>query len=241
MIDIQKVTYLYLGKPALVEADLQIEAGDSVAVIGPNGSGKSTLLKLLGGLLHPSEGRYLLDGKEIVEAALKDPAYSRQFHQRIGFVFQNPDTQLFCSSVEEEVAFGPEQMGLSVPEVKRRVDDCLALLQIADLRGEHPWNLSGGEKKRVAIAAVLAMNPEVLLLDEPMNGIDPKGKAFLRDLLLRLNAAGKTVVAATHDFAYIDGLFRRAAVFSENHRLVRDGSCGEILADRPFLARHNII
>jgi len=110
-----------------------------------------------------------------------------------------------------------------------------------DLRGEHPWNLSGGEKKRVAIAAVLAMNPEVLLLDEPMNGIDPKGKAFLRELFIRLNVGGKTILAATHDFAYVDGVFRRAVVFSEEHRLVRDDDCGRVMADRPFLAGHNII
>ncbi|WP_058303585.1 energy-coupling factor ABC transporter ATP-binding protein [Gorillibacterium timonense] len=241
MLDLQDVSYQYRGKFALDGITLRIEQGGAVAFIGPNGSGKSTLFKLMNGLLFPSRGRYRFDSEEITEDKLKDVAFSRRFHQRIGFVFQNPDTQLFCSSVQEEIAFGPHQMGLAESDVNRRVEDCLELLQIKKLRGEHPWNLSGGEKKRVAIAAVLAMNPDVLVLDEPMNGIDPKGKAFLRELLLRLHASGKTIVAATHDFAYVEGIFRRAVVLTEDHRLVRDDEAERVMSDSVFLKQHNIM
>lgn len=152
----------------------------------------------------------------------------------MGFVFQNSDAQLFCSTVFDEVAFGIMQMGLEGEEVDKRVRDCLKLLNIEKLKEEHPYNLSGGEKKRVAIASVLAMNPEVITLDEPMNAIDPKGKRFLKELLIDLNKSGKTIICATHDFEYIEGVFNRAVVFSENHKIIRDDRYENIISDREF-------
>ncbi|MBC8080443.1 MAG: ABC transporter ATP-binding protein [Gorillibacterium sp.] len=241
MIQLKDVSFLYKEKTALERVNLHVHTGEAVAILGPNGSGKSTLLKLLNGLVFPSEGSYRFDQMEISQALLKDPTISKRFHQRVGFVFQNSDTQLFCSTVFEEVAFGPMQMGLPEAEVHRRVRDCLALLHIEKISDEHPYNLSGGEKKRTAIAAVLAMNPEVIVLDEPMNGIDPKGKAFLRELLIRLNRSGKTILCATHDFQYLDGVFSRAIVFSEGHRIIRDDSYTHVMADTTFLAMHNMI
>ena len=241
MIVLNDVSFLYKEKTALEHVNLHVRSGESVAILGPNGSGKSTLLKLLNGLVFPSEGSYRFDQAEITHALLKDSVVSKTFHQRIGFVFQNSDTQLFCSTVFEEIAFGPTQMGLPEAEVQRRVNDCLALLNIEKISGEHPYNLSGGEKKRTAIAAVLAMNPEVIVLDEPMNGIDPKGKAFLRELLIRLNGSGKTILCATHDFQYLDGVFSRAIVFSEGHRIIRDDDYVQVMADTSFLAMHNMI
>jgi len=115
------------------------------------------------------------------------------------------------------------------------------LLNIEKLKEEHPYNLSGGEKKRVAIASVLAMNPDVITLDEPMNGIDPKGKSFLKDLLAVLNKSGKTIICATHDFEYIDGIFKRAIVFSEEHKIIRDNTYENIIKDKEFLRQYNII
>jgi energy-coupling factor transporter ATP-binding protein EcfA2 len=158
-----------------------------------------------------------------------------------GFVFQNSDAQLFCSTVFEEVAFGLMQMELPEEEINNRVSDCLKILNIDKLKDEHPYNLSGGEKKRVAIASVLAMNPEVITLDEPMNGIDPKGKRFLKELLIALNKSGKTIICATHDFEYIEGAFHRAIVFSEAHKIIRDDKYENIIKDKDFLRKYNII
>lgn len=241
MITLEDVSFSYKDKPALDRVSLQIAPGESVAVIGPNGSGKSTLLKLLNGIIYPVSGSYIFDGEEITEKRLKDSVASKRFHQRIGFVFQHSDTQLFCSTVYEEVAFGPMQMGLPEQDVKQRVHDCLDLLQIRKLEGDSPYQLSGGEKKKVAIASVLSLNPEILVLDEPMNGIDPKGKKFLRDFMIRLNRSGKTIICATHDFSYVEGIFDRAVVFSEEHGIVRDGPYDEIVGDEFFLTEHNII
>ncbi|EKQ58183.1 MULTISPECIES: ABC transporter ATP-binding protein [unclassified Clostridium] len=241
MIELENISFTYKNKIALNNVDVHIKEGESIAVIGPNGSGKSTFLKLLNAIIFSSEGRYIFDKVQINENALKDTKYLKLFHKRIGFVFQNSDAQLFCSTVFEEIAFGLMQMEISEDEVNKRVNDCLNLLNIDKLRDEHPYNLSGGEKKRVAIASVLAMNPEIITLDEPMNGIDPKGKRFLRDLLIALNESGKTIICATHDFEYIDGVFNRAIVFSEEHKIIRDDKYEDVIKDEEFLRKNNII
>jgi len=241
MIELDNISFTYKNKIALDNVNIHIKEGESIAIIGPNGSGKSTLLKLLNTIIFPSKGKYIFDKVEIDENALKDNKYLKLFHKRLGFVFQNSDTQLFCSTVFEEIAFGLMQMDLPESEINKRTQDCLNLLNIDKLKDEHPYNLSGGEKKRVAIASVLAMNPEVITLDEPMNGIDPKGKRFLRDLLIALNKSGKTIICATHDFEYIEGLFNRAIVFSEDHKIIRDDKYEDIINDKEFLRKYNII
>lgn len=241
MINLENISFTYKNKLALDNINLSIEGGESIAIIGPNGSGKSTLLKLLNSIIFPSSGIYKFDNKEITEESLKDSKYLKLFHKRLGFVFQNSDTQLFCSTVYEEIAFGLMQMELPEDEIENRVKDCLKLLSIEKLKEEHPYNLSGGEKKRVAIASVLAMNPEVITLDEPMNGIDPKGKKFLRNLLWEINKSGKTIICATHDFEYVEGIFNRAIVFSENHKIIRDDKYKDVIEDKAFLRKYNII
>lgn len=241
MIRLEDVSFKYKNKVALNKIDINIEEGESIAIIGPNGSGKSTLLKLLNGIIFASQGKYFFDETEISEERIKDNKFSKSFHKKIGFVFQNSDTQLFCSTVFEEIAFGPIQMGLSNEDIEKRVNGCLKMLNIEKVKDEHPYNLSGGEKKRVAIASVLALNPEVLVLDEPMNGIDPKGKKFLKELLIMLNKSGKTIICATHDFEYVEGIFKRGIVFSENHNIIRDGRYENIIKDKQFLEEHNII
>ena len=125
-------------------------------------------------------------------------------------------------------------------EVNKRTLDSLELLRIKHLMHRVPYHLSGGEKKKVAIASVLSMNPQVIIMDEPMNGMDPKSKKFLKELLIKLNKAGKTIICATHDFEYVDGIFERAIVFSEEHKIIRDGSYEEIISDEEFLKEHNI-
>jgi cobalt/nickel transport system ATP-binding protein len=131
-------------------------------------------------------------------------------------------------------------MGFSDEEVARRVSDCLKLLNIEKLRDRAPYNLSGEEKKKVAIASVLALNPEVLVLDEPMNGLDPKTKRFLRELMLKLNTAGKTIICSTHDFEYVEGVFKRAIVFSKDHNIIRDEDYETVIKDEQFLIDNNI-
>ena len=240
MIKIENIDYKYSGRGALNNINLSIAEGESVALIGPNGSGKSTFLKLVNGIIFPEKGSYLFNQDEITEKKINRSSFSKEFHRKIGFVFQNSDTQLFCSTVYEEVAFGPMQMGFSEEAINKRVYDCLELLNIEKVKHEAPYNLSGGEKKRVAIASVLSMNPEVITLDEPMNGIDPKGKKFLRDLLIKLNSSGKTIICSTHDFEYVQGIFKRAIVFSEDHRIIRDDDYDTVINDENFLVENNI-
>jgi cobalt/nickel transport system ATP-binding protein len=241
MIELRDVSFSYADAPALSHLDLDLERGEALALIGPNGSGKSTLLKLLNGIVFPDGGSYRFDGEEITRARLKDQATGKLFHQRVGFLFQNSDAQLFCATVGDEVAFGPRQMGLDEAEIARRVGDCLGLLDIEALAPRVPYHLSGGEKRKVALASVLALNPDVLCLDEPMNGLDPKTKRFLRDFLVSLNAAGKTIVCATHDFEYVKGLFTRAVVLSGSGALARSAPYAEVLEDRAFLEAMNIV
>lgn len=240
MIEIRDVCFKYKDKEVIKNADVNIGEGESIALIGANGSGKSTFLKLLNGIVFPSSGNYYFDKVNICKKQMENNKYSKIFHKKIGFVFQNSDAQLFCPTVYEEVAFGPRQMGMSEIEVKSRVEDCLELMNIGGLKHRQPYNLSGGEKKRAAIASVLALNPDILTLDEPMNGIDPKGKRFLRELFMELNRAGKTIICSTHDFEYIDGIFRRALVFSEDHKIVRDDTYENVINDDSFLMENNI-
>ena len=241
MIKLDDVYFAYKDAVVLREINLEIKAGEAIALIGPNGSGKSTFLKLINGLVHPGKGSYIFDGEEVTEKKLENSTYSKKFHQKVGFIFQNSDAQLFNSTVYEEIAFGPRQMGISEEEVERRVADCLSLLGIEKLKDRQPYNLSGGEKKKVAMASVLSLNPDVLVLDEPMNEIDPKGKRFLREFLIKLRDSGKTLICSTHEFGYIEGIFNRVLVFSEDHEIVRDGDYNEILADKDFLIECNIL
>jgi cobalt/nickel transport system ATP-binding protein len=241
MIELRGIAFSYPDSPALGGIDLAVEAGESVALIGPNGSGKSTLLRLLCGLISPSSGAYRFDGQEISGSSLAEARFAKAFHRRIGLLFQDSGSQLFCASVYDEIAFGPRQMGLSEEEVGSRVADLLALFGIARLESRVPYHLSGGEKRKVALACVLALNPDAICLDEPMGGLDPKTKRSLRELIISLNASGKTIVCATHDFEYVAGMFSRAVVLSGAGRVARDGPYEEVMGDRDFLADMNII
>jgi cobalt/nickel transport system ATP-binding protein len=241
MIDLEGIRCGYGQGDVLVDISLRVARGEAVALVGPNGCGKSTLLKVLNGLLAPRAGSYRFAGGRVTPELLRQPVYAKTFHQRIGFLFQNSDAQLFCPVVEDEVAFGPRQLGLAPAEVARRVEDCLGLLSIGHLRQRAPYHLSEGEKRKVALASVLAMNPDVLVLDEPLNGLDPRTKRFLRGLLADLNGAGKTLVCSTHDFQYLDGVFQTAVVLDEEHRVARTGPFRQVIGDRAFLEARNIL
>ncbi len=240
MIEFKNVFFSYNNVEALQNINLTITSGESVAIIGPNGSGKSTFLKIVNGILLPTSGSYCLKGEEITKDKLDKPKYSKAFHKNIGFLFQNVEHQLFCPNVYEEVAFAPKQMGLREEDIHKRVQDCLELLSITDIKHRSPLNLSGGEKKKVALASILSMNPDILVLDEPMNQIDPKGKRFLKELILNLNKAGKTIICSTHDFEYVEGIFERCIVFSENHTIIRDDKYDDVISDNEFLIKNNI-
>jgi len=242
MIKMKNIYYSYdSSASALKNISLQINPGESVAFIGPNGSGKSTLMKLINGLVSPSSGSYSFEGVEITSKHLQNDQILKNFHKKIGFVFQNSEVQLFCSNVYEEIAFGIRQMGLPEEEVQKRVEDILKLLKVEHLKHRQPYHLSGGEKRKIAIASVLVMNPDVLVFDEPMNGLDPESKRFLRELMILLNEAGKTILCSTHDFEYVKGVFKRVVVFSKDHTIIRDGSYTEIMEDNDFLFNNNII
>ena len=242
LLRVEELSYAYLGRfPALDGVSLRVEAGEKVALLGANGCGKSTLLKILDGLLFGDAGHYVAFGSEVTEDHLEDEQFNRGFRSRIGFVFQNSDAQVFSPTVREEVAFGPLNMGLARDEAEIRVADTLAMLGIDELAGRAPFQLSGGEKKKVAIASVLVMNPEVLLFDEPTAALDPRTQQWLTELIVELNHAGKTVVLATHDLDVLDTLADRCVVFSEEHTIVAEGTPGDVLGKRDLLLDVNLI
>lgn len=236
------VRYAYLDRfVALDGVSFDVAAGEKLALLGANGCGKSTLLKILDGLVFPTSGSFRAFGQEITEDALEDEQFSRGFRSRVGFVFQNSDAQVFSPTVREEIGFGCLQMGLSQEETLTRIDDVLDMIGIRDLADRAPFQLSGGQKKRVAIASVLVMNPDVLLFDEPTAGLDPRTQHWLIELIGELGRVGKTIVMATHDLHALESIADRCLVFDEGHRLSAVGPPGGILADRSMLLRVNLI
>jgi cobalt/nickel transport system ATP-binding protein len=229
------------GLSALDRIGLTLEAGQHVAIVGANGSGKSTLLKMLDGLVFCGSVTISAFGHPLTEDALEDPAFRREFRSRVGFVFQDADVQLFCNTVFDELAFGPLQLGLPADEVRSRVAEVAGALRIEKLLDRAPYTLSGGEKKRVAIASVLTMRPQVLLMDEPTNALDPRSQVWLLDVLAEWKRAGRTVVIATHDLSAAAESCERMIVLSEEHRVVADGRPEDILAQRDLLLQVNLI
>jgi cobalt/nickel transport system ATP-binding protein len=221
--------------------DLTIESGQHVAIVGANGSGKSTLLKMLDGLVFCDAGTITANGRPLTEDALEQPAFRREFRSRVGFVFQDADVQLFCNTVFDELAFGPLQLGLAVDEVRSRVAEIAGAMRIEKLLARAPYTLSGGEKKRVAIASVLTMRPEVLLMDEPTNALDPRSQVWLLDVLAEWKQAGRTVVIATHDLSAAAESCERMIVLSEEHRIVADGTPDDVLSHRELLLSVNLV
>jgi cobalt/nickel transport system ATP-binding protein len=234
------VRYQYHGRHmALDGIDLDIKRGEQVALLGANGCGKSTLLKLLDGLFGPSEGTMQALGRDIKAVAAGEDAF--RFHREIGLVFQDPDVQLFSATVFDDVAFGPLQLGLSSEEVKVRCDEALALMEITHIAHRAPFELSGGEKKRAAIASVLSLRPDIILLDEPTASLDPRTKWVLVNLIRKLGEAGKTTITATHELEIVPIIAQRVIVIGENRRILADDSPEAILRNRELLIEANLI
>ena len=236
------VSYAYIpGHPVLSDIQLQLYPTQSLVILGANGSGKSTLLKILAGLVHPTSGQILAFGQELTEKKLQDPVFLSEFRQRVGFIFQNSDAQLFSATVRDELSFAPLQLGLSAEQVEQRIVETADLLGITPLLDRPPYKLSGGEKKKVSLACVLTANPEVLFLDEPTNGLDPRTQFWLVEFLSALQSAGKTIITATHDLSIVEEIAQRVMVLRENHTVAADGTPYEILSDRDLLLKVNLI
>lgn len=219
MIRLENICFEYEDSVALQNINLNISKGESVGLEGDNGCGKTTLIKLLNGLIFPTSGEYFFEGNKIDSKSMKNEMFAKAFHQKVGYVFQNPENQLFCSTVEEEIAFGPKQMGLSKSEVQMRCNDVMKLLGIEHIAQRAPYHLSGGEKKKTALACVLSMNPEVLILDEPLNGLDRKTREALLQVLKALKSAGKTLIIATHDEKLLQQLSDRIITLTDEHTI----------------------
>ena len=242
IFELKDVHFSYLGKyPALCGIDIAIERGQRVAIIGANGSGKSTLLQILDGLIFPDSGLVKVFGKELNEEALSDEHFNHLFRSKVGLVFQNPDIQLFCPTVKEEVVFGPLNFGFDHASVTAMFDSIIEVFGIKELLDRMPHQLSVGEKRKVAMASVLVSGPDVLLLDEPTAGLDPKTSTDLIALLNQYHANGKTVITATHDMHIVEEIADIVHVFSQDKRIIRSGKPSELLADTKFLQEHNLI
>jgi cobalt/nickel transport system ATP-binding protein len=241
-LSLTNVSYSYLrSAPVVRDMNVAFRPGERAVILGANGTGKSTLLSLLNGLVFAQKGEVRAFGTALSEHALEDRSFSREFRKKVAFVFQNPDVQLFSSTVWEDVAFGPLQLGFPREQVADIVEGLLGLLRIQDLRDRAPHTLSDGQKKKVAIASSLATDPDVLLMDEPTNGLDPRTQVWLIELLRELHQKGKTIITATHDLAIAADIAERAIVFSEDHTLAADGPIVDVLANDDLLLSVNLI
>jgi cobalt/nickel transport system ATP-binding protein len=234
------VTFAYRGHQALDGASFAIDLGQRVALLGANGSGKSTLLRMMDALCFPDEGTATAFATALTEAAFQDEKTNFAFRRRVGLVFQNPDVQLFNPTVLDELAFGPLQLGWDKARVRAAIDAMLDRFGIAHLRDRPPHRLSGGEKKRVALASVLITEPDVLLLDEPTAALDPQSRSDLVGFLSRELASGRTVVTATHDLDIIDDISDRTIVL-EAGKIAADAPTLDILHDTALLRRAHLV
>lgn len=219
MIKIKNGCYHYTDTTGIFDINIKINKGDTVCIVGPNGSGKSTLLKLIVGLLPFKEGEYYFKNDKIDNSFLDDNKKVGDFYRHFGFVFQNPDIQLFNATVYDEVAFGLRNFKISEKEVKQRVMDCLEILEITHLQERTPYHLSGGEKKLVTIASVLVMNPDIFIFDEPFSGLSPKYRKLIVRLIKELKSKGKTFIISSHYFNLLSSLVNKIYIFTEHHTL----------------------
>jgi cobalt/nickel transport system ATP-binding protein len=239
IFELRDVTYRYHQVTALDGLNLTIMPGERVALLGANGSGKSTLLSILDGLCFSEKGSVAFQGEPLSEERMGG-VVEFDFRRRVALVFQNPDVQLFNPTVFDEVAFGPLQMQWPKEQIRLRVNEMLDQMEIAHLKERSPHHLSTGEKKRVALASVLILDPEVLLLDEPTAALDPKSESQMIDFLVSCSGGKKTVVTATHDLDLVEDIADTCHVFQRG-RIVAAGTASEVLNNHALLLSTNLI
>ena len=220
IINLSHISYNYEEVSALNDISLEIYAGELIFFTGPNGCSKSTLFKLLNGLIFPTKGEYYFDNKKIDKNTLQDNIFAKNFHKRIGYIFQNPDVQLFNATVYDEIAFGPRQMNLNEEIIHQRINELLIYLNIQHLQDRPPYHLSGGEQKKVALAAILALNPDVLMIDEPLNGLDNKTRQWFKEFLMDFIKANKTILISTHEQELLSLPHSRIIKFNDKHTIL---------------------
>ncbi len=234
VITIRNLKYVYEGGvTALVEVSLDFKRGEYAAIVGGNGSGKTTLAKTLNGLLRPTSGQVLIEERDASQMTVAELA------KTVGYAFQNPDHQLFCSSVEEEIRFGPQNLGYPEDEVRKNVDRAVEAMALGKLRAVAPLSLRLGERRRVSIASVIAMNPEVLILDEPSTGLDNEETEELMAKLKVLNDEGKTIILITHDMRLVADHAKRVIVLSQG-RVLLDSDPRGAFSDLDLLRQSNL-
>lgn len=233
IIEVRNVSYSYMEddnreKFALTDVSLNINRGEYLAVLGHNGSGKSSLAKLLNAINLPTKGQILIKG---MDSKLEENVW--EIRKNCGMVFQNPDNQIIATSVEEEVAFGPENLGVSPKEIRERVDRALEIVEMSSFAKREPSKLSGGQKQRVAIAGILAINPDIIVLDEPTSMLDPRGRSEIMKILKKLNDEGKTIINITH-FMEEAVQADRIVIMDDGH-LAMDGSPEDVFEKIDFI------
>jgi cobalt/nickel transport system ATP-binding protein len=231
VLDVRGLAYAYPdGHQALYGVDLHVHRGERVALLGPNGAGKTTLILHLNGILTAGAGSVAVSGLPVAKANLPE------IRRRVGIVFQDPDDQLFMPTVRDDVAFGPMNLGLRGPQLDDRVDEALGVVGMTAYADRPPHHLSFGQRRRVAVATVLAMQPEILVLDEPSSNLDPASRRELAEILTALDV---TLLIVTHDLPYALQLCGRSVVLSGG-AVVADGPTRDILSDEPFMAAHRL-
>lgn len=234
IVKFDHIEHIYPGNVhALQDINLEFHEQEIVAIIGQNGSGKTTLSKHFNGLLRPTSGRVLVYGKDIAKVRTSDLA------KTVGYVFQNPDYQIFCASVRDEIKYGLKNLKLPEGEIKEKAKEVLSQFGLLSVAKMQPVSLSSGIKKVVALASVCAMNPSLLLLDEPTTGQDQPGKRRLGELMQELSAAGKTIVVISHDMNFVAKYAKRVIVMAEG-RVIGDGTPAEIFSDEDVMQKAHV-
>lgn len=237
MIELADIRFAWPDAPPVLDGvSLSVREGEKLVLLGANGSGKSTLLKLMNGLVQPQSGSYRYGGEEVTPARLKGGAWARRFRSEVVLLFQHPEAMLFNPTVRDEIAYGPRQLGFA--DAEARTARWAAALGLLPLLDKAPFALSGGQKQKVALAAILALEPRVLLLDEPVSSLDPRASGWLVDFLLD---CGKTVVVSTHNLSMATELGERCLVLGEGGRPLYDGPLQEALHDRALLESADLV